>query len=145
MRHGQAEGYIDADSTRQLTDLGRQQAAQTAAYLLEKYTPDRFVVSPYDRAQQTLAAFTKLAPKTPITVLKDIIPSGNATNAIEQLAELEAECLLVVCHMPIVANMAGTLIGEFEHVYALAEARVIEADVLYAGLGTQIDGFIPDQ
>lgn len=179
MRHGQAEAYKQPDSTRQLTSFGKQQAAATAQYVWQTYTPDVFVVSPYARAQQTLAAFTqqeneltdeqtkKITDKQgnhlPVHVLEDITPNGDAKKALEALDALffpptasddvltsssNDFCVVVVCHMPIVAKMAGLLTEEMPIAYELAEARVIETTLdgaLLAGMGKQIDRFSPTQ
>ncbi|WP_350650005.1 histidine phosphatase family protein, partial [Pseudomonas sp. HY13-MNA-CIBAN-0226] len=78
IRHGQAEDETRPDSARQLTDFGQQQAAQTAKYITTNYKPDRFIVSPYDRAQQTLAELQARAPTVPATVQDNITPSDDA-------------------------------------------------------------------
>ncbi len=148
IRHGQAEGFKDQDSSRQLTEFGHKQAQETAEYIMKKYSPDLLVVSPYDRARQTLQAFQKHAPQTPIKTLATITPNGNVNRALDDLAQLAddgIDCMLVVCHMPIVANLAGALLGEWATAYSLAEARVLQCEVLVENLATQIDAFIPTQ
>ncbi len=148
IRHGQAENLQLQDSSRQLTEFGQQQAQETAEYIMEKYSPDLLVVSPYDRARQTLQAFQKHAPQTLIKTLATITPNGNVNRALDDLAQLAddgIECMLVVCHMPIVANIAGALLGQWATAYSLAEARILECEVFAENLATQIDGFIPTQ
>lgn len=147
MRHGQAEGFKFTDEKRKLTALGHKQAKESARYILDKYQPDMMVSSPYDRAVQTLEAFIELAPNVPIKVLDYITPADNASQSINRLGDefADVQCLLVVCHMPIVANMAANLLGNWATSYSLAEARVIDTSVLVADLGTQIDSYIPKQ
>ncbi len=145
VRHGQAENDTRPDSARQLTDLGREQAAQTAEFVMTRYQPDQFVVSPYDRAQQTLAAFQACAPTVPFVVLDNITPADDAHQALIDLGHIEAECLVVVCHMSIVAHIAGLLIGEYPESFALAEARVFEMDFVMAGMARETDRFVPKQ
>ncbi len=145
VRHGQAEDETRPDSVRQLTDFGRQQAAQTAEYVTTRYHPDYFVVSPYDRAQQTLAEFQSRAPQIPSTVQDNITPSDDARNALLDLAKIETECLVVVCHMSIVAHIAGLLTGEYPESFSLAEARVFEMDFVMSGMAREVDRFVPDQ
>lgn len=145
MRHGQAEDETRPDSARQLTDFGQQQAVETAAYITSHYSPDYLVVSPYDRAQQTLAQLQALAPKVTATVQDNITPNDDARAALAQLAELEAECLVVVCHMSIVANIASLLTGDSPESFALAEARVFEMDFMLTGMANEIDRFVPAQ
>ena len=145
VRHGQAEDETRPDSARQLTDFGRNQAAQTAEYVTTHYHPDRFVVSPYDRAQQTLAEFQARAPKVPSTIQKNITPSDDARQALIDIGHIEAECLVVVCHMSIVAYLAGLLTGDYPESFSLAEARVFEMDFVMSGMAKEIDRFVPDQ
>ena len=145
VRHGQAEDETRPDSARQLTDFGQQQAAQTAEYVTTHYQPDYFLVSPYDRAQQTLAEFQARAPKVPSSVQDNITPSDDARKALVDIADVEAECLVVVCHMSIVANIAGLLTGDYPESFSLAEARVFEMDFVMSGMAKEIDRFVPEQ
>ncbi len=145
VRHGQAEDESRPDSARQLTDFGQQQAAQTAEYVTTHNHPDCFVVSPYERAQQTLAAFQARAPKVPSTIQNNITPADDAREALVDLADIEAECLVVVCHMSIVAHIAGLLTGEYPESFSLAEARVFEMDFVMGGMAHEVDRFVPEQ
>lgn len=145
VRHGQAEDDTRPDSARQLTDFGQQQAIQTAAYVTTHYAPDRFIVSPYKRAQQTLAAFLAQTPDTPSSVQPNITPSDEARQALADIADIEAECLVVVCHMSIIANIAGLLTGDYPESFSLAEARVFEMDFVMTGMATETDRFVPQQ
>lgn len=145
VRHGQAEDESRPDSARQLTDFGQQQAAQTAEYVTTHYNPDYFIVSPYERAQQTLAAFQARAPKTHSSVQDNITPSDDARQALMDIASIEAQCLVVVCHMSIVAHIAGLLTGDYPESFSLAEARVFEMEFVMTGMATEIERFVPDQ
>lgn len=150
MRHGQAEDYTHPDSARQLTEFGHSQAAQTADYIMQHYCPDHFVVSPYDRAQQTLSelqaraaeVFTK---KIPATVQDNITPADDANAALIELGHIEAQCLVVVCHMSIVANLASLLTGTSPEAFSLAEARVFEMEFVMSGMAKEIDRFVLKQ
>ena len=90
VRHGQAEDETRPDSARQLTDFGQHQAAQTAEYVTTHYSPDRFVVSPYTRAQQTLCAFQSRMPNVLSTVQDNITPSDDAREALIDIANIDA-------------------------------------------------------
>ena len=145
MRHGQAEDETRPDSARQLTDFGQQQAVQTAAYISSHYMPNLFVVSPYVRARQTLAQLQAQAPNVPVKVQDNITPSDDARTALAELATVDAECIVVVCHMSIIAYLASLLTGETPESYALAEARVFEMEFIMAGMAHEIDRFVPTQ
>ena len=145
MRHGQAEDETRPDSARQLTDFGQQQARQTAEYITAHYQPDYFVVSPYVRAQQTLAALQAQLPTVPSSVRDNLTPSDDARQALHEIADIEAKCLVVVCHMSIVAYIAGLLTNDYPESFSLAEARVFEMDFVMAGMAREIARFVPDQ
>ena len=145
MRHGQAEDETRPDSARQLTDFGQQQAKQTAEYINAHYQPDYFVVSPYVRAQQTLAALQAQLPTVPSSIQDNLTPSDDARQALHEIADIEAKCLVVVCHMSIVAYIAGLLTGDYPESFSLAEARVFEMDFVMAGMARETARFVPDQ
>ena len=145
MRHGQAEDETRPDSARQLTDFGQQQAKQTAEYITAHYQPDYFVVSPYVRAQQTLAALQAQLPTVPSSIQDNLTPSDDARQALHEIADIEAKCLVVVCHMSIVAYIAGLLTGDYPESFSLAEARVFEMDFVMAGMARETARFVPDQ
>ena len=145
IRHGQAEDETRPDSARQLTDFGQQQAVQTVEYITARYHPDYFLVSPYDRAQQTLAALQSLLPSVASKIQENITPSDDARHALTDIANIEVECLVIVCHMSIVANIAGLLIDDYPESFSLGEARVFEMDFVMAGMAREIARFVPDQ
>lgn len=145
IRHGQAEDETRPDSARQLTEFGKQQAAQTAEYITAHYHPDYFLVSPYKRAQQTLAELQSRVPNVPSKTQENITPSDDARHALADIANIETDCLVIVCHMSIVANIAGLLIDDYPESFSLGEARVFEMDFVMAGMAREIGWFIPDQ
>lgn len=150
IRHGQATAYQDNDSTRLLTDFGREQADATAEYITQRYQPNHLVVSPYVRAKQTLESFTQRMSDVPVTVQDNITPDDDAKTALQTLYDTfgdsdNEQTIVVVCHMPIVAKLAALLTDDTPVSHALAEARVIDTPVLAEGLGKQVDAFIPKQ
>ena len=145
MRHGQAEDETRPDSERKLTDLGYDQAKQTAEYISSHYQPDYFLVSPYVRAQQTLAELQALTPNVPAYIQQNITPSDDARQALADIAHIEAECLVVVCHMSIIAHIAALLTDDYPESFALAEARVFEMDFVMIGMAREIARFVPEQ
>ncbi|WP_438012725.1 phosphohistidine phosphatase SixA [Psychrobacter raelei] len=145
MRHGEAQNYNDNDAERQLTQLGQQQAAETAQHLLSQYQPDAFVVSPYVRAQQTLEALRQFAPEIPVIVQPNITPSDDPLQALHSLMDVDGECVVVVCHMPIVAKMAAQLTADEPEPFSLAEARIFETVFIAPNMGHEIGRYVPKQ
>ena len=147
MRHGEAEPYQANDAVRQLTSRGVAQAHLTAQQVLKEYKPDLLVVSPYVRAQQTIAAFQEKIPHTPLHILDSITPDADPRVALDDLAALHAlnpaQCIVVVCHMNVIAYMAGLLLDEDPESFALAEARVLKQSEILLGLSVETARFVP--
>ena len=147
VRHGEAQPYQDNDAARQLTARGVAQAHSTAQQVLAKYQPDLWVVSPYVRAQQTITAFQETLPLAPLHVLDCITPDADPTVALEALFDLQlqhaAQCIIVVCHMNVIAYLAGLLINDDPESFGLAEARVFEQSLILLGLSVEKARFVP--
>ena len=143
VRHGDAGAYTLPDHERNLSALGQAQASQTAQWLAENFEPDHFIVSPYNRAQQTLAQIQQFFPHVPVTTYEGITPDNDADIAVDALGELVGDCMVVVCHMNIIAKIAHILTDEPLEGFALAEARIYELPVIANGLAVQQQNFIP--
>lgn len=144
VRHGEAAAPVNGnDHKRPLTTRGHAQAEQTADFLKDMVQPDIFVVSPLLRAQETLAHIQKYFSDVNVLICDKIKPDDDAKQAIDWLAQLPFENIVVVCHMNVVAHIAEQLTNENFHPYALAEARIYEQSVIAQGLSTQQKAFIP--
>lgn len=144
VRHGEAAPAVNGnDDKRPLTPRGHRQAQQTAEYLKDIVKPDVFVVSPLVRAQETLAHLQQHFYEVPVMVCDQIKPEDDAEIAIEWLAQLPYESIVVVCHMNVVGHIAALLTANSFNPYALAEARIYEQTVLANGLSTQLKHFVP--
>ncbi|WEH92526.1 phosphohistidine phosphatase SixA [Acinetobacter soli] len=144
VRHGEASPALDGnDTTRPLTALGHAQAKQTAQFLKEQVNPEIFVVSPLLRAQETLQHIQQIFPNVPVLICDKIKPEDDAKDAIEWLAQLPFESIVVVCHMNVVGHIAEQLTQEHFNPFALAEARLYHQTVIANGLSTQEKSFVP--
>lgn len=147
MRHGEAEPYQANDAVRNLTMRGVAQAHLTAQQVLAKYQPDVLVASPYLRAQQTVAAFQEKLPQLALHILDDITPDADPQIALDALSVLSSkystQCMVVVCHMNVIAYIAGLLLDEDPEIFGLAEARVFEQSMILLGLSIETARFVP--
>lgn len=143
VRHGEAGRQFVHDAERTLTALGEQQAASIAQQVLERYSPDRLICSPLLRAQQTMQAFARLCPEVPVQQVDGIKPEDDPAQALMALAALEGRCIVVVCHMDIIARMAALLLEDWPQPFGLAEARVLEMPVISAGMATERERLWP--
>lgn len=144
IRHGEADfDRSGVDALRQLTERGHQQAALTAQYITEHFQPDLFVVSPYIRAQQTLAHIQQNFADVPTQVYQEITPDDPAAPALHWLSQLTEETIVVVCHMNIIAYIAALLTEDAPEPFHLAEVRVYEHPAVMVGLSQETARFVP--
>lgn len=114
IRHGLAEprDLNKLDHDRQLTDIGRQQLAEQAHYLvsfLENKTV-QLISSPLVRAQQTAAIFTLNGLNQ--FILKNFAATGNLNELQAEIKKRTAEVIVVVGHSPHLEEWAFHLTGE---------------------------------
>lgn len=156
IRHGDAGAYTQPDNARNLSELGKAQAQQTADWLNDfakkNVTPDLFIVSPYNRARQTCDIVRQNFSDVPLQIYEHITPHNNADNAIKGLDKIietaqnenpNLDCVVIVCHMSIVAYMVSILTGDTVEGFNLAEARVLETEVFAPNLATEMTRFVP--
>ena len=144
VRHGEADpNRSGLDSARQLTERGHRQAELTAQSIAEQFKPDLFVVSPYIRAQQTLSYLQAKFDDVPTQVYQDITPDDPAAPAVQWLAKLTEETVVVVCHMNIIAYIAALITEDSPEPFDLAEARVYEHPAIMIGLSQEQSRFVP--
>lgn len=161
IRHGQAAPYCEDDAGRDLTDFGRQQAAQTAHFLCQHtqdFPIDAIIASPYHRADQT----AKILQDTLVAVgqnpafitISSITPDDDPVVGLDDIdcairhkfgTDTDDLTVAIVCHMPIVARMTAILEGLSPASFELAECRVLQTSVISEGLATQTAHFIPTQ
>ncbi|VXD01629.1 Phosphohistidine phosphatase, SixA [Pseudomonas sp. 8Z] len=110
LRHGQAEVHAASDAQRELTDLGRQEALQSAAHLLGQPLA-AIIVSPYVRAQQTAQVVReRLGFDGSIITAPWLTPSSDVREAIRQLDAYYGQNVLLVSHQPLIGELGGLLL-----------------------------------
>lgn len=116
LRHAKAERAVPSapDRARKLDERGRKDAATMGAYLAtHKLSPDRVLVSPAARTQETwtlaAAAWRPAPPAKTVPQLYDADP-GAIVAAIQD-APAAAQTLLVVAHNPGLHDLALLLIA----------------------------------
>ena len=142
MRHGDAVLQAPTDAQRPLSSLGEAQCRAMVSHL-KTFTPDRIVVSPYLRAQQTAAIVQAELSKeenfdAELETLSLITPNDNPAKAIWALAQYEVASLLMVSHQPLVGDLLSLLVhGHTDDPIPMSTAAIacIEADILSPGMG----------
>jgi len=117
MRHAEAvdpgaDGTTH-DADRKLTDKGRRQAKRMGILLKRLDVKiDRVLSSPLVRARETAELVATTAGSTAkIRTLDALKPNGKDDAMWEALLGAGGEAVLVVGHLPSIANLAGSLLG----------------------------------
>lgn len=115
MRHGEAQPVAASDAQRQLTPAGQAQVRQSGEYLhsVAKHF-DLVLVSPYVRAQQTWQIVNDVCPNVgKVLTCDDLVPEASPAQMHDfldaMLAQMDAENVLLVSHMPIVSYLVAEL------------------------------------
>lgn len=146
MRHGEAALEAASDAVRPLTLCGRDESRQMAAWLNTKSVDiERVLVSPYLRAEQTLATVREaLALPEGEEVLPELTPGGNAEQVgsyLQALAMQGVSSVLIVSHLPLVGYLVAELCpGECPPMFATSAIANVDlpADGSYGKFEWQV-------
>lgn len=146
MRHGEAALEAASDAVRPLTLCGRDESRQMAAWLNTKSVDiERVLVSPYLRAEQTLAMVREaLTLPEGEEVLPELTPGGNAEQVgsyLQALAMQGVSSVLIVSHLPLVGYLVAELCpGECPPMFATSAIANVDlpADGSYGKFEWQV-------
>ena len=154
MRHFDAVPEQQNDQDRELSVYGQSQAKHSGQWLKQfcdkqSLSITATMVSPYRRAQQTLALMQKHLDVGEILPSNDIVPSSNAAVAHDYIDVLlshrqQTQALLVVSHMPFVSYLLDTLSGHHHSmIFSTGAIACVEYDES-ASRGRLVSQFSPD-
>ncbi|MBI5021511.1 MAG: phosphohistidine phosphatase SixA [Ignavibacteriales bacterium] len=110
VRHGDAKPGID-DASRELSDLGIEQAVRAAQTLLGlQLIPDVIISSPLCRAIQTAVEVGKFFPGIDLITSEHLTPSSDHRHIFEILRSLQHKTVLLVGHEPHLSTLISLLI-----------------------------------
>ncbi|WP_275553930.1 phosphohistidine phosphatase SixA [Mixta sp. Marseille-Q2659] len=114
MRHGDAALEAACDSARPLTHCGCDESRQMASWLNSQTLDiERVLVSPYLRAEQTLATVREaLRLPQQQEVLPELTPGGDPALVacyLQALAKEGVKSVLVISHLPLVGYLVSEL------------------------------------
>ena len=146
MRHGEAALEAASDAVRPLTLCGRDESRQMAAWLNTKSVDiERVLVSPYLRAEQTLATVREaLTLPEGEEVLPELTPGGNAEQVgsyLQALAMQGVSSVLIVSPLPLVGYLVAELCpGECPPMFATSAIANVDlpADGSYGKFEWQV-------
>ncbi|WP_035343231.1 MULTISPECIES: phosphohistidine phosphatase SixA [Dickeya] len=133
MRHGDAVPDAASDALRPLSHRGEEESRLMAAWLhSQSITIDKVLVSPYMRAQQTLAVVAEQFPLPQSECVPELTPGGDAGQVRDYLYALEQQGLhgvLLISHLPLVGYLVAELCpGETAPMFATSAVANIQFD-----------------
>lgn len=131
MRHGEAEPYTgeQTDRDRELTPVGSDQARQ-AARSIARPAPQRVLVSPYRRTQQTAAMVCAELGRIEWQTCDWLRSGAPLDQATLELDKLDGASTLLISHMPLVSLLVEYYTGEQ---LGFQTANIAQIDMEHAG------------
>ncbi len=116
MRHGLAENEFDSDFNRALSSYGYQQAANIAEQLIaDNADIENMIVSPFKRTQETATCVHNKLGLTKAFKTDDLLVHFADHQLLgDYLLAFDKPSVMIVSHMPIVANLTQYLVPNCE-------------------------------
>jgi len=130
MRHGLAVDHFDSDFSRQLSDVGSLQVFDVVQQLIQDSDklPTDMLVSPFARTQSTAQiVHQKLALAHPFKTEEMLVHFADHKILGDYLLASDYKDLMIVSHMPIVANLCQYLSSGCE-VFGFKTAQLVRMD-----------------
>lgn len=152
MRHGDAP-QARTDRERMLSELGQQQCREMSNHL-EGLSLSRVITSDYQRAIDSANLVTESFQGSLEYLQNELLrPMANAKKALnficDELESLDPQgSLLVVCHMPLISELASLAIdGNLKNHYSFSCASLMKLNTDFASLGcfNFLDHFKPSK
>ncbi len=134
VRHGDASA-AGSGGERPLTELGLEKAA-AAGQLLAAEQPQRVLYSPKLRTRQTAEAIVTACGGIVSAEEQSLLPPSTADDVCAAVEESGAERIVLVSHMPLVAELVAWFTRGESRDYALPgfpPAGVVALDMNYTG------------
>lgn len=143
-RHGDAAHSI-AGGERELTSKGLQDALALGK-LMSAQRPQQLLYSPKRRTEQSAHQIQTNNPDLPMAPTAALLPSATPVDIVDVLdALVDCERVLLVSHLPLVAQVVGWLLSGDSSDYPLPgfpAAGVVALDMGYVGRGqAQLEWF----
>lgn len=130
IRHAQAEGFAMDDSSRALTEKGKDQAVRVGVFLRKQgLVPDLTIVSPYKRARQTARIFCDTAGAEAPMIEPWLACGMRPSLAMEELVAYADFGTVAICgHNPDFSYLAEALLGRQTGGIHVSKASIIVFD-----------------
>ncbi|MFV8570975.1 phosphohistidine phosphatase SixA [Marinobacter sp. SBS5] len=144
MRHGEA-GRHSLDHERELTEVGRKQAANVAEKIAKSDCKPKIIwCSPYIRARQTAAIVAEILGVR-VHEKSFITPDDDPGRCLDALLENKESPLMLVSHMPLVGSLTTLLSDGHRNgmPFMTAQAVVLDMPVVGPDCATLKTQFLP--
>ena len=137
LRHGQAENFAVSDDARNLTKVGRAQAAAMGAKLAEFAVPPTVIAhSPLVRTTQTANIVQQRLNAEQLEIWPELVHQGSPEAVEQKLMASGFENVLLVTHMPLIAIFEHYLLSGDKYggsPFNPCELAVLNSDDAYPG------------
>jgi phosphohistidine phosphatase len=147
MRHGLAESQFESDFTRALSLKGKKEALSVAQQLVdnENILPDKMLVSPFLRAQETADIVHNHLAMSEAYKNEDLLVHYADPKLLgDFLLSCEHANLLVVSHMPIVAELCQYLVPGCS-IYGFQTAQMVKIEFALNGVAKVANIYLPKE
>lgn len=139
MRHGEAEQQGQSDQTRELTRKG---VMDTRAVMekLKARSPqiERAMMSPYQRARQTITSLRIVAPSLRYEVNQGLVPDASVYDLLDSFESINVMQLFLVSHNPLMSNLLSLMVDgtlESNRQMGCSEIACVSMDIIAPGCG----------
>jgi phosphohistidine phosphatase SixA len=139
MRHGEAEPQGQSDQTRELTRKGVMDS-RAAMEQLKARGPqiDKAMMSPYQRARQTITALRLVSPTLRYEVNQNLVPEANVYDLLDSFESINVMQLFLVSHNPLLSNLLALMVDgtlETDRQMGCSEIACVSMDIIAPGCG----------
>ncbi len=139
MRHGEAEQTSQSDQTRELTRKGVMDTRAVMQKLSARSPQiERAMMSPYQRARQTMTALRMASPSTRYEVNQNLVPEANVYDLLDSFESMNVMQLFIVSHNPLLSNLLSLMLDgtlESDRQMACSEIACVSMDIIAPGCG----------
>jgi len=139
MRHGEAEQQGQSDQTRELTRKG---VVDTRAVMekLKLRSPqiERAMMSPFQRARQTITSLRAVSPTLRYEVNQNLVPDASVYDLLDSFETANVMQLFLVSHNPLLSDLLSLMVDgtlESNRQMGCSEIACVSMDIIAPGCG----------
>ena len=139
MRHGEAEPTGQSDQTRELTRKGVMDTRAVMEKLkLRSPQIERAMMSPYQRARQSITPLRAVSPTLRYEVNQNLVPDANVYDLLDSFETMNVMQLFLVSHNPLLSDLLSLMVDgtlESNRQMGCSEIACVSLDIIAPGCG----------